>query len=87
MATVSMIIGITAVIYMLFAFLATLPVALSSLYPAGVTCLVVAGLSLGILAVTRGLNKGSATTASVIQGSLGILLCFLVMVVMGIGAS
>jgi hypothetical protein len=84
MATASMIIGITAGTYMLFIFFAILPVALSSLYPAGITLLVVAGLSLGILAITRGLQKGHATAARMIQSSLGILLCFVVMVVMGI---
>jgi hypothetical protein len=85
MALASMIIGTAAGIYMLFALLATLPIALKTMYPAGITCLVVVGLSLGILAVTRGLKEGRTTTR-VIQGSLGIMFSFVVMVVIGITA-
>jgi hypothetical protein len=86
MAKASMIIGTVAGIYMLFALLAALPIALTSLYPAGITCLVVAGLSLGIIAITRGLKEGRTTTPCVIQGSLGILFSFIVMLIIGITA-
>jgi VIT1/CCC1 family predicted Fe2+/Mn2+ transporter len=86
MATASMIIGFIASSYMLLISLAALPDMLEFLYPAGLTLLVVAGLSLGILAITRGMSKGDVRVSRIVQASLGSLLCFAVMVVMGITA-
>ena len=84
MAIASLAIGVVTGVYMLLAALITMPLALKALNPVGITCLVVAGLTMGVLAVTR--SRSCTRATCLLPGSLGIVLSLVVLVAVGIAA-
>ncbi len=84
MAIASLAIGVVAGLYMLLAASTALPLALRAFNPVGITCLVVVGLALGVLAVTR--SRSCTRFTCLLPGSAGILLSLVVLVAIGIAA-